>query len=187
MITKDAKLTELVVPEIICMPQVVGSAGVTSPWINFGKAYRVCVAIMLNNASTVTGSVITFNQATAAAGTGSKALTTFNGVASGITTAGAVDVNFNPTTSDLNTNGYTYATSSTNTYLTASTGSITGTTLNNAANVVYVNILASDLDVANKFNFFNVSVAQGVAQTVAVIALFYPPRWEDAPQQTLLT
>lgn len=137
-------------------PSAVPSTS-TGLWASLANFERAAVIILVKNATTVTGSAITFNQAVDISGTSSKAL--------GFTT---MDANLD--TSAASTGDTLTATAvSSNTFTTLTT---------NSKNAIYVvNFKATDLDVANGFKTFQIVMATAVAATLSVLYLLYGPKY----------
>lgn len=117
----------------------------TSAYVNLANYNHATIIIDVANATTVTGSAITLNQASAVAGTGVKAL--------GFTT---VWKNLDVSATDTLVSTAVVA----NTFTTLTTNS------KNSQYIIEVN--ASDLDVANNFTCLQVALATGVAMTANV-------------------
>lgn len=125
-------------------------ATTTPRYVSLKNFERMCIIIMVKNATTVTGSAITVKQATAVAGTSEKALA-FTTMYSNIDT-GAADV--------LAANAVV-----SNTFTTNAT---------NSKNLMYIiEIQASDLDVSNGFDCVRVGTGDATAATVTAIYALY--------------
>ncbi len=122
-------------------------------WVSL-KGYNHVTAIVSykNGASGITPVVITLQQATAVAGTGAKALpfttvfTTIGDAASAVLTSAPVTANAITIDATPSTNG-----------------------------VYIIEIDSWQLDVANKFNSFQVATANGVAQTLEITYVLDAP------------
>ena len=126
----------------------------TPDYVSLKLYERATVVILVDNATTVTGSAITLKQATAVAGTGEKALA-FTRMWANIDTAAG----------DL----LTETTVTSNTFTTDST---------NAKNLIYViELEASDLDVDNSFDCFRVGTGDATAAIVSVLYILWPKRY----------
>lgn len=130
----------------------------TTPDMVSLKGYnRACVIITFLNTTTVTGSAITLNQATAVANTSGKALA-FD----------KVWANLDVTATD--TLVETAVTS--NTFTTAATNSING---------MYVIEVTEDmLDVANGFDCFNVLTGNSTNAVLSVVYILFPAKYAKA-------
>ena len=136
--------------ETLLSPQTPSTSA--SPWINLAKFPRVSIVISVNNATTVTGSAITINQATDLSGTSSKAL--------------AFNVNWSYSWTSTQVDQLAQNTVSSNTFTTLTT---------NSAQALYViEVLDTDLDLANGFRTIQVAFATGTATTICAIGLLYP-------------
>ena len=115
-------------------------------WVAMNNYGHITIFILQTNATTVTGSAITLKQAVDVSGTSSKTLA-FK------TYWSNTDVSANDT--------LTVQTASSNTFTTDAT---------NSKNSIYViEVDATDLDVANAFNYIQVGVGNGTANTIAVL------------------
>lgn len=145
-----ARAVDAYIIENLLPPQTPSTS--TSPWINMGKFPRVSILISFANATTVTGSAITLNQGNTIAGGGSKALA-FTSYWSYTYTSTQVDA-------------LAIQTASSNTFTTNATNSTNG--------LYVIEVLDTDLDLANGFMALQVAYATGVATTLCSIGLCYP-------------
>jgi hypothetical protein len=123
-------------------PQVPSTS--TSLWVDLANATHVSILIsVVNTSGSITGSAITFNQATAIAGTGSKALTTYF-------------------------SNLTCATNDMFTQQTATGGTFTTLTTASASAQYLVELNATDLDINNSFTCLQVALATGANCTIDV-------------------
>jgi hypothetical protein len=136
--------------ETLLSPQTPSTS--TSPWIDMAKFHRASILICFNNSTTVTGSAITLSQATSSAGAGSKAL--------------AFNLNWSYTWTSTQIDNFTQNTVSSNTFTTNAVNSTQG--------LYVIEVLDTDLDLTNNFNWLQVALATGAATTVCAIGLLYP-------------
>jgi hypothetical protein len=122
----------------------------TPDYVSLKNFERICIIILVKNATTVTGSAITVKQATAVAGTSEKAVS-FAKAYRNIDTAAADVLAEFAVTSD------TFTTNSTN-----------------SKNLMYViEVQASDLDVAGGFDCIRAGTGDATAATVTVLYALY--------------
>lgn len=129
------------------------------------KGYgKMTAVILVDNATTVTGSAITLKQATAVAGTGEKALA-FTSVHANTDTAAG--------------DALTATTVSSNTFTTDST---------NAKNLMYVvEIEETDLDIDNGFDCVRVGTGDATNAVVSVLYILWPAKYGKGTPQTAIT
>ena len=129
----------------------------STDWVSMKNYDRCTVIILADNATTVTGSAITMDQATAVAGTGSKTLS-FDTVWANIDTGATDTLVETAVVSD------TFTTDTTN-----------------AKNLMYViEVKASDLDVANSYDCFQVNLATAVSSIMSVCFILWNSRYSSA-------
>lgn len=114
-------------------------------WISFKGYNHVTAIVSFKNATTVTGSAITLQQATDVSGTSAKAL--------------AFDTNWG-TADDSSSVALTKNTVSSNTFTCDNTNSKTG--------FYIIEVDANTLDMANGFDCFQVACANATAQTLEI-------------------
>jgi len=131
-------------------PAVPSSA--SPAWISLKNAEAVGVLIEVQNATTVTGSAITLNQATDVSGTNSKALAFTDYYK--INDLAAADA------------PWTRAVAASNTFTTDAT--------NSKNSYYFIPVDPASLDVANKFNCLQVGVGNATASTVGAHYLLRP-------------
>jgi hypothetical protein len=149
---------------VYALPSVAAPTGVTPTRVTLKACEKVTAVILVANASTVTGSIITLLQSTKVAGTGEKALA-FTNVRVNL------DVSVNDTLVD-----------------TAVVSNTFTTTVVNSKNAMYVvDVKDSDLDTANNFCVFRVGVGNAVATTITVFYILWPLNYgKTTPLTTLL-
>lgn len=137
--------------ETLLAPQTPSTS--TSPWIDMSKFTRASILIsVLNQSSGVTGSAVTLSQATSSAGAGSKTL--------------AFNTNWSYSWTSTQIDQLTKNTVSGNTFTTLTTGS--------ASALYVIEVLDTDLDLTNGFNWIQVAYASAVNAEIASIGLLYP-------------
>lgn len=152
MISGNVQLHEMVKLVTGLAPILPSSS--TPDYVSLRGAERVCIIIVVDNATTVTGSAITIKQATAVAGTGEKAVA-FTKMWANIDTAAGDALTETAVTS--------------NTFTTDAT---------NAKNLMYVmEVALTDLDVAGGFDCVRAGTGDATAAVVAVLYAMYPARW----------
>lgn len=123
----------------------------TSQWLNMGKYSHATIYIPVLNATTVTGSAITLNQAVDVNGTSSKAL--------------SFTVNWS-NAATATTDALTQNTVNSNTFTTSTTNSL---------KLLYViEVQDTDFDLDGGFSWLQLAAATGVACTLTAIAHLYP-------------
>lgn len=129
------------------------------------KGYQKCtVIIVADNATSVTGSAITLKQATAAAGTGEKALPFTKQWANSDTGASDTLVEI---------------------AVTSNTFTLDDTDNKNLLHVIEVD--ADDLDQDNDFDCLRAGTADASGQVVAVIYILHCPRYAPALDRSAIT
>lgn len=143
---------------ILAFPPAVPSSA-DPAWISLKNADKVTVLITTSNATTVTGSAIGLQQATAVAGTSAKTLnfTRYYAVQGTGTQSGAL----------------TETTAVSNTFTPANT--------NNNRGLFVIDVDASTLDTNNGFDCFRVSLGNATAQTVGVSYIVHGSRYRTVP------
>lgn len=145
-----SRVVDQYIVETLLAPQTPSTS--TSPWINMAKFPRVSIILSVLNATTVTGSAITLSQATSSGGAGSKTLAFSQNWSYSYTSTQIDQLTNNPVSS--------------NTFTTLAT---------NSATALYViEVLDTDLDLTNNFQWIQVALATGVSTTIAAIGLLYP-------------
>lgn len=135
----------------------------TPDYISLKNVLRMTVVILVDNATTVTGSAITLKQATAVAGTGEKALS-FDKMFANIDTDAGDTLTETAVVSD------TFTTDSTN-----------------AKNLMYViDITPEMLDLANNFDCVRVGTGNAVAAIVSVLYLCKMKSGAASPKSVII-
>lgn len=135
----------------------------TPDYVKMTDGRRLLITIMVDNATTVTGSAITLKQATAAAGTGEKALA-FSFVWAN-TDTGAADA-------------LTKTAVTSNTFTTATTDN---------KNLMYViEVDASDLDMENGFEWVRLGTADAANMILSASYQLYNLRYKQATPATAI-
>lgn len=129
----------------------------TTLWINMALYNHVTFILNVLNATTVTGSAITLNQAQSVAGTGSKALVYNNYFASAALFGSQV------------------ATADVMTQVTGVSGTFTTNATNSTKSLYAIEVHDTDLDLNNNFKCVQMALATGVATTIGVIAVCGAP------------
>src|SRR5215831_1750312 len=124
---------------------------------------RCCVLLVVKNATTVTGSAIGLQQATAVAGTGAKTLNFTTAYRKLNTGPGAT----NDTWASFAVAGNTFTTDATN----------------SQEHLYAIEVNETDLDVNNGFDCMRVTVGNGTATTIAALYLLYPSKKAPAPSE----
>lgn len=146
----NAMLTEQVKP-VIGLDPVTPSTS-TPDYVSLKYFERICIVILVKNATTVTGSAITVKQASAVAGTGEKAVSFTKAYRNVDTGAAGGDV-----LSEFAVSSDTFTTQAVN-----------------SKNAMYViEIKAEDLDVNNGFDCIRAGTGDGTATTITVLYLLY--------------
>lgn len=136
---------------ILAFPSAVPSAAVL-PWISLQYYERATVYVAVANATTVTGSAVALEQAEDVQGTSSKTLA-------------FADMYANEDTDTADHQALTTVLS--NTFTTEATDN---------RNLLYqIEIEKTDLDTANDFETFRVTLGNAVAATVTVVVMLWPP------------
>ena len=144
------------------LPPITPSTS-TPDYVSMENYDKLTVIITVDNGSTVTGSAITLKQATAAAGTGEKAL-------------GFSYVWANTDTGATDTLVKTAVTS--NTFTTDTT---------NAKNLMYViEISAAELDTANSFDWVRAGTADAANTVLSVVYILHGARYQGATPPTAI-
>lgn len=125
----------------------------TTLWINMALYNHITFILDVLNATTVTGSAITLNQAQDVAGTGSKALT------------------YNNYFSAAALFGSQVATADVLTQTTGVAGTFTTNAVNSTKSLYVIEVQDTDLDLNNNFKAVQMALATGVATTIGVIAI----------------
>lgn len=138
----------------------------TPDYVSLKNYGRVTAIILVDNATTVTGSAITLKQATAVAGTGEKAL--------------AFDLVYqNEDTGSAGGDILVETAVASNTFTTDDT---------NAKNLLYViEINAEDLDTNNGFDAFRVGTGNATAAIVSVLYILHDARYKDTLADSVIT
>lgn len=136
---------------VVGLPTINPPSTSTSQWVSLSLYSHASIFIYVTNATTVTGSAITLNQASDVAGTGSKALA-FVSYWSNIL-AGSTD---------------TLAAQ------TAVSNTFTTLTTNSASALYIIEVQDTDLDLNNNFKAIQVAAATAVAQTMTIAFHLYP-------------
>jgi hypothetical protein len=145
------------VKAVVALHAVVPSTS-TPKWVSLKDYNHVTVIISFKNATTVTGSAITLLQATAVAGTSSKALA-FTTMWANLDDASSVALTETAVIS--------------NTFTTLTTNSKTG--------FYIIEVDADDLDINNGFDCFRVATADATAATLEVTYLLSGCRYSGGP------
>lgn len=132
-------------------------------WVSLKNYNRVAVVISGLNDSTGSASAIALSQATTVTGTSAKTL--------GFTT---VDANTDTGSSDT----FTATAVASNTFSTTATVS--------KPFQYVIEFRASDLDVANGFDCFRVTVGDAAHSTISVVYVLLEPRYPDAAEPTAI-
>jgi len=142
------------------------AASGTSDYVSLKNWGHLTAILILDNATTVTGSAITINQAQDVAATGEKVL--------GITTGWRnIDTGASDALASFTITSSTFTTDTTN-----------------AKNLMYVlEIDADDLDVANGFDCVQIANASGVSTVLGIVYILGAPRYATvaADQPTAIT
>jgi len=136
---------------VVAFPATVPSSA-DPLWINLQYYERVTAFILVKNATTVTGSAVTLEQATDTEGADSKAL------------------GFSEMFATLDTDA---ADNQQSTVVAADTFTTLAT--DNDSALYQIEIAKSDLDTANGFDCFRVALGNAVASTIGVMYLLWPP------------
>lgn len=152
------RLTDKVKIVMGCAPALLATTAGDGDWISM-KGYRKCTLVIpILNATTVTGGAVTLLQATAVAGTSSKALG-FSTALRNIDCAAADALAAFAVTSD------TFTTDATN-----------------SKQLMYViDVDATSLDQANGFDCLRVDVASSAASVGCVLYILHPMRYSTSP------
>lgn len=135
----------------------------TPDYVSLKNVVRMTTIILVDNATTVTGSAITLKQATAVAGTGEKALA-FDTVDANIDTDASDTLVATDVTSD------TFTTDTTN-----------------AKNLMYViDIKPEDLDLDNDFDCVRVGTGNAVAAIVSVAYILEVKQAKATPASAII-
>jgi hypothetical protein len=155
MISANALLVEQAKIVVGLPPRLPSTS--TPDYVCMKGYHRLTAIIVVDNATTVTGSAITLKQATAVAGTAEKALAFATMYAN-------LDVD------------------ATDTLVATAVTSDTFTTVStNNVNAQYViEVKAEDLDMDNGFDCVRVGTGDGVATAVAVIYILWPAKQKKA-------
>lgn len=136
------------------------AASSTSDYVSLKNAARMTAILILDNATTVTGSTITINQATTVAGGDVKVLS------SGTAATGYRNI-------DTGAADMLAA-------FTITSGTF-DTDTTNAKNLLYViEIDAGDLDVANGFDCIQIANASGSSTVIGIVYILWPLRYAAA-------
>ncbi len=138
---------------VVALHAVVPSTSAPK-WVSLKGYNHVTVIVSFKNATTVTGSAITLQQATAVAGTSAKALA-FSKMWANLDDASSVAL--------------TETTVNSNTFTTLTTNSKTG--------FYIIEVDADTLDNANLFDCFQVATADATAATIEVTYILSGPRF----------
>lgn len=158
---QNQKLLELGKIENALAPVVPSTA--SPKWVSLKGYGRATVIIQGSNDSTGSASAIALSQATAVAGTGAKTL--------GFTLVDAI-------TDTASSDTYTSTTVASNTFNTTATAS---------KNFIYViDVKASDLDVANNFDCFRVTVGDASHTTISVSYILTDARYAQSADPTAI-
>ncbi len=142
------------------------AASGTSDYVSLKNYGGMTAILILDNATTVTGSDITINQATAVAGTGAKVLTSGTKTCYRNIDTGAAD-----TLSEFTVSTSAFTTDSTN-----------------AKNLMYViEISADELDVANGFDCIQIANASGSSTVIGIVYILWPSRYGAANPPAAIT
>lgn len=159
MAISNAKLTENAAVIDMFPPATPSSAA--PKWVSLKNFERASIVIIAANGSGVTGSAVALSQATTVTGTSAKTL--------GFST---VDADTDTGSSDA----FTATAVASNTFTTDAT---------NSKNLKYViEVKNTDLDVANGFDCFRVTLGNAVNTTVSAVAILREPRYADATEPT---
>ncbi len=160
MLNANVELTEVVRP-IVALGGVVPSSS-TPQYVSLKNFERACILILVNNATTVTGSAITLLQATDVSGTGEKAIPFTRARRNVDAAAGDLLASFDVTNSTFTTDA------------------------TNSKRLVYaIEVNSDDLDIANGFDCFRVGTGNATAATVTVLYLLYPAKYGNATPTAL--
>lgn len=129
----------------------------TPDYVSLKGYERVTAIVMVDNATTVTGSAITLKQATAVAGTSEKALSFSKAWRN-------IDIDAADTLSEFAVSSDTFTTDDTNN-----------------KNLLYVmEVKAEDLDVNNGFDCFRVGTGNATAAVLSVLYILSGPKFGTA-------
>lgn len=129
----------------------------TPDYVSLKGYERVTAIVMVDNATTVTGSAITLKQATAVAGTSEKALSFSKAWRN-------IDIDAADTLSEFAVSSDTFTTDATNN-----------------KNLLYVmEVKAEDLDVNNGFDCFRVGTGNATAAVLSVLYILSGPKFGTA-------
>lgn len=128
----------------------------TPDYVSLKNYERCSIVILLNNATTVTGSAITVKQATTVAG-GSEKAVSFAKAYRNITAGAGTD----DTLAAFDVTSDTFTTNSTN----------------NVDAIYVIDVQASDLDVAGGFDCIRAGVGDATAAVIGVLYLLYGQRY----------
>jgi hypothetical protein len=126
-------------------------SGATPKWVSLKGYHSVQIMIKFLNTTTVTGSAITLNQATAVAGTGSKALAFTTMFAVADSSAGVIPAQ-----------------------VAVVSNTFTTSAVNSKSGWYFIEVRSTDLDMKNGFDCLQVGVGNATASTIDVLYTLRP-------------